>query len=478
MPKKKKEEEQKTKGQLLTEELTFKTKLIWEKDEEKEWENYFSFADDYKKFLDAAKTERESIDEARKIAEEFGFKPYEGGKFKGDKLFYELHNKTCAFIHLGKKDIKEGVKIVVSHVDAPRIDLKQNPLYEDVDLAMMKTHYYGGIKKYQWVNVPLAIHGVVVKNDGSVVKILEGERMEDPVFVLPDLLPHLARKTQYTKKAADIVPAEKMNLIAGSIPFIDDKAESKIKLNVLRILNEKYGITEKDFLSAEIELVPSEKARDVGFDKSLLGAYGQDDRVCAYTSVRAIIDMTEKPEYTSIVYLADKEEIGSDGNSGANSFFIVNLISELLASSGSKEYNDLHKTLKKSEVLSSDVNAAINPNFQEVQEKMNACKVGYGVCVTKFTGSGGKYSSNDAHSEFMRKILNIFDDNNVFWQTGELGKVDEGGGGTIAKYMSQFGMNVIDCGPPVLGMHSPFEVTSKADVYHTYKAYKAFLESK
>jgi aspartyl aminopeptidase len=415
-----------------------------------------------------------------KELEKQGYKEIENAKNR-QEVFGVSRNKNAGIAIIGKKPISDGVNLIVSHIDAPRVDLKQNPLHEDgtTNLGMMRTHYYGGIKKYQWMSTPLALHGTIIKNNGETVKICIGEDEKDPVFVMPDLLPHLARKVQYTKKIGEAVNAEKMNMIFNSIPYPKDKdVKEAVKLNALVLLNEKYGITEEDFLSAEIEIVPAGKARDAGLDRSLVLGYGQDDRICAYTSASALFDTNEKLDKTAIVYLADKEEIGSDGNTGAKSIFIIDFIADLLKFNG--EANDsstLRKALINSQVLSADVNAGINPNFTSVHEKENAVHIGFGVSVTKFTGSGGKGGSNDANAEFNSKIIEIYNKENVCWQTGALGKVDEGGGGTIAKFMAEHGAEVIDCGPGVLGMHSLYELTSKADIYSSYKAYKAFFEN-
>ncbi|MFC1888045.1 aminopeptidase, partial [Candidatus Cloacimonadota bacterium] len=388
--------------------------------------------------------------------------------------------KNAALAFIGKKPISEGVNLIVSHIDAPRVDLKQNPLYEDAgtSLGMMKTHYYGGVKKYQWMSTPLALHGVFIKSNGEAVEVNIGEDDKDPVFVMPDLLPHLARQEQYSKKLGEAINASAMNLVFNSIPYMDsadDNIKEAVKLNALVLLNEKYGLVEENFLSAELELVPAGKARDCGLDKSMVLGYGQDDRVCAYTSLEAIFD-TKNPERTAIVYLADKEEIGSESNTGAKSIFIIDFIADLLKYN--KEDNDsntLRKALINSQIISADVNAAVNPNYPNVLEAQNAVKLGFGVSVTKYTGSGGKSGSNDANAEFNARIIDLFNREKVNWQTGTLGKVDVGGGGTIAKFMAEHGAEVIDCGPGVLGMHSLYELTSKADVYSTYKAYKAFF---
>ncbi|MCF7794024.1 MAG: aminopeptidase [Candidatus Cloacimonetes bacterium] len=467
-----------SKAEDLSKKLTYNRKSFWTEAKKTEQKSAFKFAEGYKKFLDEAKTEREAIRYYEKIFKEKGFKNIDE-KNAGKKVFRIARAKNAAIAIIGKKPISEGVNLIVSHVDAPRVDLKQSPLHEDstTKLGIMKTHYYGGVKKYQWMSTPLALHGVVIKNDGTKVDISIGENDADPVFVMPDLLPHLARKVQYTKKIGEAVDAAKMNLVFNSIPYPDKDAKEAIKLNALSLLNEKYGIVEADFLSAELELVPAGKSRDAGIDKSMVLGYGQDDRICAYTSAEAVFDAKKDLERTAIVYLADKEEIGSDGNTGAKSIFIVDFIADLLAKNvENADSMTLRKTLLKSQILSADVNAAINPNFPSVHEKENAVHLGFGVSVTKFTGSGGKGGSNDANAEFNSKIIKIFNAAKVNWQIGALGKVDEGGGGTIAKFMAEHGAEVIDCGPGVLGMHSLYELTSKADIYSAYKAYKTFFE--
>jgi len=468
------------KTEELKKKLIYSRKNFWNEASAKKQKAAFNFSEGYKNFLNECKTERESIEFYVKELEKQGYKEIDNGK-KSKKVFRVSRNKNAGIAFIGKKPISEGVNLIVAHIDAPRVDLKQNPLYEDggTTLGMMRTHYYGGIKKYQWMSTPLALHGTIIKKDGESIKITIGEDEKDPVFVMPDLLPHLARKVQYTKKIGEAIDAGKMNLIFNSIPYPKDKeTKEAVKLNALVLLNEKFGIIEEDFLSAEIELVPAGKARDAGLDKSLVLSYGQDDRICAYTSASAIFDAKDKLEKTAIVYLADKEEIGSDGNTGAKSIFIIDFIADLLKHNG-EAYDSLtlRKTLINSQVLSADVNAGINPNFPSVHEKENAVHIGFGVSVTKFTGSGGKGGSNDANAEFNSKIIDIYNKENVCWQTGALGKVDEGGGGTIAKFMAEYGAEVIDCGPGVLGMHSLYELTSKADVYSSYKAYKAFFEN-
>ncbi|RTZ94020.1 MAG: aminopeptidase, partial [Deltaproteobacteria bacterium] len=420
-----------------------------------------------------ARTEREAVREIVSLAKAKGFS--ESPSKTPAKYLRFNREKSVALAIVGSKPLIEGFRIVISHIDAPRLDLKQNPLYEDVDLALLRTHYYGGIKKYQWVAIPLAIHGTIIKKDGSKLNLVIGEEESDPVFTICDLLPHLSHKTQDMKRLREAIVGEKLTILVGSIPFPDEEAKERFKLNILEILNKRWGLVEEDFLSAEIEVVPAFKTRDVGFDESLIGGYGQDDRVCAYCTLQAILSLRKQPEWTTIALFLDKEEIGSDGNTGAKSTFLELVVSDLLRVQKLKPTSEaLRQALFNAKALSADVNGAINPNYQDVHEKQNAARLGYGVCVTKFTGSGGKYDANDASAEYVGEIRKLFNEHDVIWQMAELGKVDEGGGGTIAKYLAKYGMDMIDCGTALVGMHSPFEVSSKMDVYETYKAYKVF----
>ncbi len=461
--------------------LTYSRKNFWEDADKKEKQSALDFNRGYKEFLNYCKTTRETVLFAENVLLENGFKDIYNSK-SAKKVFGVSKEKNIIAVRFGKKKVSEGLNIVAAHVDTPHIDLKQCPVYEDgpTGFGMLRTHYYGGIKKYQWVSTPLALHGVVIKADGEKVRISIGEDDGDPVFVMPDLLPHLAHKEQYPKKLDDAVDASRLNVVFNTMPFIsddeDDDVKEAVKLQALIMLNEKYGITEEDLISAELELVPSGKARDCGMDGSMVLAYGQDDRVCSYTALTALLD-SPKPEHTSVVYLVDKEEIGNVGNTGADSVYLLDFISDLLAYNGEK--NDsvtLRKTLINSRFLSADVNAAINPNYPNVLEHDNAVHLGFGVGIAKYTGSRGKGGTNDANAEFVGQVTRLFNQEKVFWQTGELGKVDEGGGGTIARKLADYGSEVIDCGPGVLGMHSLYELTSKADVYSTYRAYKAFFE--
>ncbi len=461
--------------------LKYARKNFWEEAGEEERKNAFDFNRGYKEFLNYCKTTRETVLFAENVLRENGFKDIYNSK-SAKKVFGVSREKNIIAVRFGKKKVSEGLNIVAAHVDTPHIDLKQCPVYEDgaSGFGMLRTHYYGGIKKYQWLSTPLALHGVVIKADGEKVRISVGEDDGDPVFVMPDLLPHLASKEQYAKKMADAVDASRLNVVFNSIPFMteedEDDIKEAVKLQALVLLNEKYGITEEDLISAELELVPAGKARDCGLDGSLVLAYGQDDRVCSYTSLTALLD-AQDPDHTAMVYLVDKEEIGNVGNTGADSIYLLDFISDLLAYAGENgDSVTLRKTLINSRFLSADVNAAINPNFPNVLEHDNAIHLGNGVGMAKYTGARGKSGTNDANAEFVAQINRLFNQEKVFWQTGELGKVDEGGGGTIARKLADYGSDVLDCGPGVLGMHALYELTSKADVYSTYRAYKVFYE--
>ncbi len=465
----------------LEDKLKYEPEHAWEKCDEEEIEEIKRFCEGYKEYLSYAKTEREVVDKATVLLEEAGFSPLKGmdSLKPGDKVYFVNRNKSLVIAVIGKKDIQDGVNIVTSHIDSPRMDLKARPLYQDNDslMAVFKTHYYGGIKKYQWVSTPLAIHGRVVKEDGTTVDIVIGEEDQDPVLVVSDLLPHLSKKAQSKRKMKDVIKGEELNVIVGGRPIDDDDVEEKLKMNVLKLLNDEYDITEEDFVSAEIEIVPAGAARDVGLDRSMLGGYGQDDRVCAYTSLIAALDLKES-ERTAIVVMFDKEEIGSVGNTGAASKFVEIFLSELLElANGDYTQRDLQKTLSNSRAISGDGSAGVNPSFKSVHEMRNAAKLGKGIVLTKFTGAGGKFSANDAHAEYVGWIRGLFNRNDIPWQPCELGKVDEGGGGTVARDIANLNIDVIDAGPAVLGMHAPFEITSKIDIYHTYRAYLSFLNS-
>lgn len=435
------------------------------------------FCDIYMNYLDNSKTERTCVKFSTELAQKQGFVNIDtvSTLSPGQKVYKINRGKNIILAVIGKNDITEGTNIVASHIDSPRLDAKPVPFYEDSNMTLMKTHYYGGIKKYQWTAIPLSIIGVVVLSDETVLDINIGEDEKDPKFTVTDLLPHLAQD-QMSKKVSEFITGEDLNLLVGSIPA--DCEKEKFKQNILNILKEKYNIDEKDFVSAELEIVPSFKACSVGFDSSLVGSYGHDDRVCAFTSLKAILE-TENPERTSICYLSDKEEVGSMGNTGMKSRFFENFIAELILKT-KKDYNDMYirYALTNSMCLSSDVSAAVDPTYKNVTEDNNAAHLGCGIAICKYTGSRGKSSTSDANAEYVGKIRKIFDDANVVWQICELGKVDQGGGGTVAQYIANLDIDTIDCGVPLLSMHAPFEIASKADIYSAYKAYKAFYCSK
>jgi aspartyl aminopeptidase len=456
----------------LKENLFYNRKNGRLKANEETLKNADDYCEGYKAFLDAAKTEREAVEEAVKLAEAKGFVPFViGQKYNaGDKVYFNNRGKSIAFAVIGKETADKGVNITAAHIDSPRLDLKPNPLYEEVDLALFKTHYYGGIRKYQWVAIPLALHGVFALKDGSQVKVSIGEKDDEPKFVINDLLPHLSAE-QDKRTLAGGIKGEELNVLVGSHPFKDDEGSELVKLNILKLLNEKYGITEEDFLSAELEIVPAFKATDLGFDRSLIGAYGQDDRVCAYPALTAILDI-DTPEKTALAILADKEEIGSCGNTGLESDFLRFVIGDIAKMQGV----DHTVALRNSKCLSADVNAGLDPTFQDVMERRNASMLNYGVVLTKYTGARGKSGTSDASAEFVASVRNMLDSANIIWQTGELGKVDLGGGGTVAMFIANRGVDVVDLGVPVLSMHAPFETTSKLDVYMCYRAMYEFMK--
>lgn len=457
--------------EALEKELIYKRKNAFEVLSKSEIKKAYSYAEDYKKFLDSSKTEREAVKTALSLAVKEGYKEWTPNKkYKaGDKIYLVNRGKAVIFAKIGKADIEKGVSIAAAHVDAPRLDLKPNPVYEAENMAYFDTHYYGGIKKYQWVTLPLAMHGTVVKKDGTLVDITVGEKESDPVFYITDLLPHLGAE-QSKKPLGEAITGEGLNILVGSEP-IDDKTSSAVKLNTLKILYDSYGITESDFMSAEITFVPAGKARDIGFDRSLISSYGHDDRVCAYPALTALLDSKEL-DRTAVVCLTDKEEIGSMGNTGLNSSYLYDFLEELTLSFGKNP-----KTVfRNSKCLSADVNAAYDPAFAEVYEKNNSSYINCGIVVTKYTGARGKSGSSEASAELMADIRRVFDGNGVVWQMGELGKVDAGGGGTVAQYVANRNIDVVDIGVPVLSMHAPFEVVSKLDVYETYRGILEFFE--
>jgi aspartyl aminopeptidase len=476
----KSKDDKKTKGQKLEEKLQSKRPLIWDKVTKKEMKEIMALGESYKLFLDEAKTEREAVHFIIHEAESNGFVEFSKVKNPGPgtKFYIINRDKNVALVILGKNGLTtDGVNIIATHIDSPRLDLKQNPLYEDKEsgLALFKTHYYGGIKKYQWASIPLALHGTIITAAGEKVTMVIGEKDEDPVFTIPDLLPHLWRKEQAGRKLIEGIKGEELHLLVGSIPIQDKKVKQKVKLTILEHLYKNYGMTEEDFVSAEIEAVPAFKARDVGLDRSMIGAYGQDDSSSTFATLGAMMEIDE-PNMTAVGLFFDKEEVGSDGNTGVKSRFVENVIARALSLT-TPEYRDLdlREVLERSRGLSADVNAGVNPLFKGVHEMMNAAKIGYGIVVTKYTGSGGKYSASDANAEFVGMIRKLFNDRKVFWQHAALGKVDEGGGGTVAKFLTEYNMDILDCGPAVVAMHSTFEITSKADIWATYKAYYHFL---
>ncbi len=460
----------------LKEKLFNKKDNGWETLGSNQKEEVFDLSKKYMDFLNVAKTEREFIKHARKLANENGYKDImEFDTLKpGDKIYFVNREKSMYLAIIGEKSIEEGLHLIGSHVDSPRLDLKPNPLYEDTGLAYFKTHYYGGIKKYQWTTIPLSIHGVIVKANGEKIEVNIGEDEEDPIFTITDLLPHLAQE-QMEKKLKNGVDGEDLNLLIGSIPYNSSKISEKVKLNILNILNQKYGITEADLTSSEIELVPAFKARSLGFDGSMVAAYGQDDKVCAYTSLHAMMEL-ENVKNTAVCILSDKEEIGSMGNTGMESHMFDFFISEILNKLGVNRPNLLDKVFCFSKMLSSDVDAGFDPIYASVSDKHNAGFLGKGISLNKYTGARGKSGASDANAEYVAWVRNILERNDIKYQIAELGKVDIGGGGTIAYIIANKGADVIDCGVPVLSMHAPYEVTSKYDIYSAYKTYKAFWE--
>ncbi|AWG42748.1 aminopeptidase [Candidatus Borreliella tachyglossi] len=456
-----------------------KNKNPWTSLSEKDKNIILEFSKDYKKFLSTVKTEREATNYAIKRAKEKGFiSSYEKQELKaGDKIFYTCRNKNIALVFIGKEPIEDGMHFIVSHTDSPRLDAKPSPIAEESEFALLKTNYYGGIKKYQWLSLPLSIRGIVFLKNEEKVEINIGDDKNDPVFVIPDILPHLDKKVQRNKKSEEIIEGENLQIIIGSLP-IDTKEKDKVKFATLKLLKEKYKIEEEDFISAEIEIVPAGEAKDVGFDSALIGAYGQDDKVCAYTSLEAILNLEETPNKTAICFLVDKEEIGSTGSTGLNSRYLEYFVSDIVSKLERENYNDLlvQKALWNSKSISADVCAAINPLFKSVHDEQNAPKLGYGIPVIKYTGHGGKYMASDADAELVSYIRNLLNKNKIAWQIATLGKVEEGGGGTVAKFLAHYGIRTIDMGPGVLSMHSPFELTSKFDIYTSYIAYKAFFK--
>lgn len=465
---------EKSRAEELKEKLFYNPKHASEVISQEETDKADAFCEEYKNFLNKAKTEREAVVYVLEKAKKNGFVEFDRAKKynAGDKVYYNNRGKSIILAVIGKKGLESGTRLSAAHIDSPRLDMKQNPLYEDTEIAYFKTHYYGGVKKYQWTAIPLSLHGVIVKRDGTKAYVNVGEDDNDPKFVVTDLLPHLAAE-QMKRTLADGIRGEELNILIGSRPFKDDEASEKVKLNIMNILFEKYGIIESDFLSAELEAVPAFKSCDIGFDRSMIGSYGHDDRVCAYPAAEAIFNI-ENPEYTAITVLTDKEEIGSDGNTGLNSSYLKYFVADLANMQGV----NYHTVLSNTHCLSADVNAAFDPTFPDVSERRNASYINKGVVITKYTGSRGKAGTSDASAEYMGKIRSMLDGAEVVWQSGELGKVDAGGGGTVAMYLAALDIDVVDLGVPVLSMHAPFEVVSKLDVYMAYRAFKTFFEEK
>ncbi len=464
---------EKSKGQEMLEKLSYKKKNVFEESSAERVKSIYDYSVGYMKYLDDAKTEREATEASILLAKKAGFTEYKLGEkiCVGDKKYLNHHGKSLILFRVGENDVeKDGIRILASHIDSPRIDLKQVPMYEDSGMGFLKTHYYGGVKKYQWTTIPLALHGVMVKADGEVVNVKIGEDDTDPVFYINDLLPHLAQR-QSTEPLGTAISGETLNILIGGLPYDDPDVSEKIKLTALSLLNDKYGVTEEDFLSAELSLVPAFKARDIGFDRALIGAYGHDDRVCSYPAITALFDEADTKR-TVMVVLADKEEIGSVGITGMQSDILVDVIREISSSLGKNEI----VVRSKSKCLSADVTAAYDPNFPDVYEKRNSAIISSGTCMSKFTGARGKSSTNDASAEFVGFIRRLFAENGIVWQTAELGKVDQGGSGTVAMYIANHNIETVDLGVPVISMHAPYEVVSKADVYTTYEAFRAFIK--
>lgn len=476
-----------TDSPTLEDQLSYKPKSCWKVWDEKTKKKCFNFAEDYKEFVSAAKTERLAVKAGKELAVRRGYSDFD--KFlrkerifsSGEKIFASNRGKTLVLARRGKRPMTEGLRLVMAHVDSPRLDFKLRPLYEDEGLALFSTHYYGGIKKYQWPALPLALYGVVIKKDSTGAELRLGDEPNDPVFMVSDLLPHLAHE-QLEKKLKEAIEAEKMNLVVGNKPLLSNEdIEEEVKVNILNILNKKYDIKEEDLISAELEAVPAGKARDLGFDRSMVSAYGHDDRVCAYPALAALLDQKEVPEYTSLVVFYDKEETGSRSNTGATSLFLYDFIGRLLEVAPERKESrfdqQIRKTLRNSKAISADVTAGINPSYKDVHDKQNAAKLGYGVALQRYTGKKGKRGTSEASAEYTAEVRRVFDEADVTWQPAMMGKVDVGGGGTIAVFVAEYNLDIIDVGVPLLNMHAPFEIASKADIYSAYQAYFAFLYS-
>ncbi len=467
-----KKESKKTKE--LKKLLAREPKRCWDTIPEAERKAVFDYCEGYKDFLNHARTERKAARMIIGAAETEGYTQLSDRTIPGDRVYHVSRDKLVALAVIGRRPLTEGLRIITCHIDCPRLDLKPNPLFEEAGIAFLKTHYYGGIKKYHWVGRPLALCGTVIKSDGSIVNIELGFAHDEPVFTIPDLLPHLSRKMM-DQKASEFIPAENLNVVVGGQPYPDKDAGERVKLAILDIIHKKYGIREEDFIGAEIEVVPAEPPRDSGFDGSLILGYGQDDRICAYTALTALLG-TKDPEYTAVTVFYDKEEIGSEGNTSAKSRVFEMFLMDLIDSTGVEpNARAVQRCLYSSRALSADVTAAFDPTYPEVYEKRNCAFLGYGINLTKYTGHGGKYMASEANTEYVHWVKKLFNDNDVVWQAGDLGKIDEGGGGTVAKYLANCGMEIIDCGPALLGMHSPMELSSKDDVWMCHKAFQVFF---
>ena len=463
-------------AQKLKDELFNQKKVGWEKVSDEEKKDIFQFAEEYMYYLNHSKTEKEIVESSKDILLKNDFKDLETvSELKpGDKVFYINRGRNVFAAVIGEEPITSGLRVIGAHADSPRIDLKQNPLYENDGFAYFKTHYYGGIRKYQWATIPLAMHGLVVKSNGDKIKVTYGEEETEPTLMITDLPPHLSQ-AQDERKLREGIAGEELNIMVGSIPYSNEKVSERIKLNILNILNEKYGIKEIDFTSSELEFVPAFKARSMGLDASMVAAYGQDDKVCSYTALRGILNVTN-PKKTAVCILTDKEEIGFVGVTGMESRMFETFVAEMLDKKGENAPNALVRTLSKSKALSADVDAAQDPNYPDVFDKLNNAKLGLGVCMVKYGGARGKSGSSEAPAEFVAEVRKIFNDNKISYQSSELGKVDKSGGGTIALTLANRGMDVLDCGVPILCMHSPYEICSKYDIYQAYKAYEAFYK--
>lgn len=468
---------EKAEGESLKEKLFLNKKNGWIGKTEDEKKEIFKFSDEYMYYLNNGKTEKEIVEISKDILLKNGFRDISeyNELHAGDKVFFENRQRNLFAVVIGEAPMEDGLKIIAAHADSPRIDLKQNPLYESSGFSLLKTHYYGGIRKYQWSSIPLSMHALFVKSNGEKIKVVWGENEEESAFVISDLPPHLSQG-QNERKLKEGITGEELNILVGTIPYEDTKISERIKLNILKILNEKYGITEVDFTSSEIEFVPAFKARSIGFDSSMVASYGQDDKVCCYTALRGILNVTN-PRRTAICVLTDREEVGFIGNTGMETKILEKFVAEILDKTNQNRPNMIERVFSNSEVLSADVTAAYDPTFPDVFEKRNSAEIGKGICISKYGGVAGKSRGSEASAEFVAKVRNVFENANVQYQAAELGKVDKGGGGTIAYTLANRGMDVLDCGVPIMAMHAPFEIASKSDIYEAYKAYEAFYKN-